>query len=205
MNILKKMALAFKIKLFYLHKGLIIFKPAMIDISKKAIIDVEKGFQFNKEWHFSRIIKNKTVGSLFVSNNGLFKCGKNVVFRSGCRASVNEGSELVIGENCLINSNTRIEAFTKISIGDNTIISEEVFIRDSNNHRVKQSGYKMSEPITIGKNVWIGMRAIILPGVTIGDGSIIAAGAVVTKDVPSRTLVGGCPAKVIKEDISWER
>lgn len=205
MNIVKKMVLVFKIKYSYLHKGLIIFRPAMVDISKKAIIDTEKGFRFNKEWHFLRIMKNKTIGSIFVSKNGLFKCGKNVVFRSGCRVSVNEGAELTVGENCLINSNSKIETFTKISIGNNTIISEEVFIRDSNNHRIKQNGYKVSERITIGNNVWIGMRAIILPGVTVGDGSVIAAGAVVTKDVPSKTLVGGCPAKVIKENVSWER
>ena len=51
----------------------------------------------------------------------------------------------------------------------------------------------------IGKNVWIGSRSVILPGVTIGDGAIVAAGAVVTKDVPANTVVGGVPAKVIKE------
>ena len=51
----------------------------------------------------------------------------------------------------------------------------------------------------IGKNVWIGSRSVILPGVTIGDGAIVAAGAVVTKDVPTNTVVGGVPAKVIKE------
>lgn len=51
----------------------------------------------------------------------------------------------------------------------------------------------------IGKNVWIGSRSVILPGVTIGDGAIVAAGTVVTKDVPANTVVGGVPAKVIKE------
>ena len=205
MSVLKVMLQVLRTKPIYLCKGLAIFKPAMVDVSRKAIIDVKKGFQFNKEWHFSRIMKNKTIGSLFVSKKGTFKCGENVVFRSGCRVSINEGSILIIGKNCLINNNTKIETFSRISIGDNTIISEEVFIRDSNNHKIKQSGYKISEPITIGNNVWIGMRATILPGVTIGDGSIIAAGAIVTKDVPPRTLVGGCPARVIKENVLWER
>lgn len=53
-------------------------------------------------------------------------------------------------------------------------------------------------PVTIGNDVWIGMRSIIMPGVNIGDGSVIGAGAVVTKDVPAYAIVGGVPAKVIK-------
>lgn len=58
--------------------------------------------------------------------------------------------------------------------------------------------------VNIGNKVWIATNAIILPGVTIGDGAIIAAGAVVTKDVPSRSMVAGVPAKVIKENVEWK-
>lgn len=54
-------------------------------------------------------------------------------------------------------------------------------------------------PIRIGKKVWIGANATVVPGVSIGDGAVIAAGAVVTKDVPARTVVAGVPAKVVKE------
>ena len=56
----------------------------------------------------------------------------------------------------------------------------------------------------IGDHVWIGARAVVLKGVTIGDGAVIAAGAVVTHDVPAHTLVGGVPAKIIKQNIVWE-
>ena len=59
-------------------------------------------------------------------------------------------------------------------------------------------------PIVIGNHVWIGARAIILKGVIIGDGAIIAAGAVVTHDVPAYTLAGGVPAKVIREGVEWK-
>ena len=62
----------------------------------------------------------------------------------------------------------------------------------------------MSSPIKIGNHVWIGMDAKILSGVTIGDGAIIAAGAVVTKDVPAYSLAAGCPAKVVRENVVWE-
>ena len=60
-----------------------------------------------------------------------------------------------------------------------------------------------SAPITIGDRVWIGCRAIILAGVTIGEGSVVAAGSVVTRDVPPGTLVAGNPAKVIRETGPW--
>ena len=59
-------------------------------------------------------------------------------------------------------------------------------------------------PITIGENVWIGCRALILKGVTIGDGAVVAAGAVVTKDVPANCVVAGNPAKIIKENVVWQ-
>ena len=82
-------------------------------------------------------------------------------------------------------------------------ISEDVIIRDSDNHELLYEGYRKSAPIWIGDHVWIGMRTMILKGVTIGEGAVIAAGAVVTRDVPPYTLVGGVPAKVIKENIHW--
>lgn len=78
-----------------------------------------------------------------------------------------------------------------------------MIIRDSDNHTIHYDGFEKSKPIIIGNHVWIGMRATILKGVTIGDGAIIAAGAVVTKDVPARCLVAGVPARVIKENIEW--
>ena len=65
-------------------------------------------------------------------------------------------------------------------------------------------GEQKAQPITIGKHVWIGQNAMILKGVNIGDGAVIAAGAVVTKDVPAGCLAAGVPAKVIKKDVIWK-
>ena len=62
---------------------------------------------------------------------------------------------------------------------------------------------KIMKPVLIGNNVWVGCRAIILKGVTIGEGAVVAAGAVVTKDVPPFTLVAGNPARVIREVKGW--
>lgn len=68
-------------------------------------------------------------------------------------------------------------------------------IRNLDNHGIVCDGYKKTDPIVIGDHVWIGIRALILKGVTIGDGAVIAAGAVVTKDVPPNTLYGGGTGK----------
>lgn len=94
-----------------------------------------------------------------------------------------------------------LECTQSVTIGDDVIIAEDVIIRDSDRHEISGSR-GMSASIVIGNHVWIGARAIILKGVTIGDGAVIAAGAVVTKDVPPRTLVGGVPARAIRE-VTW--
>ena len=82
-------------------------------------------------------------------------------------------------------------------IGDDVTISENVVIRDSDNHEIIRNGFTMDAPIVIGNHVWIGINATILKGVHIGSGSVIAAGSVVTKDVPDYALMAGVPAKQI--------
>ena len=122
---------------------------------------------------------------------------------SGSRLTVNKGASFIY-KSGYVNYETVIACFNKIEIGENVIIGERVQIRDSNNHEICYPGYKVSSPIRICNNVWIGLGAKILSGVTIGEGAIIAAGAVVTKDVPPHSLVGGCPAKILKENINWK-
>jgi acetyltransferase-like isoleucine patch superfamily enzyme len=91
-------------------------------------------------------------------------------------------------------------------IGDDTLIAGDVSIFDNTNHPVsptqRLSGERISAsdiaPVVIGCNVWIGMRSIVMRGVTIGDNSVVAAGSVVTKSVPPNTLVAGNPAAPIR-------
>lgn len=122
---------------------------------------------------------------------------------TGSLISVEENAELRLSSG-FINSGAKIYCFEKIIIGNDVKISEEVILRDSDNHEILYEGYQKSAPIVIGDHVWIGMRATILKGVTIGEGAIVAAGAVVTRDVPPHALVGGVPAKVLKENINWK-
>ena len=119
---------------------------------------------------------------------------------TGCHVTVNENAKLEFGSG-YINSGVTIDCFESISIGSDVAISKGVTIRDSDNHRI--NGAEMTQPVVIGNHVWIGLNATILKGVRIGDGAVVAAGAVVTKDVEPNTLVGGVPAKLIKRDIHW--
>lgn len=101
-----------------------------------------------------------------------------------------------------INENVQIICGEKITIGEDCNIGRDVIIRDYDGHSIDPA-LPFSCPIHIGDHVWIGQRAMILKGVNIGDGAVIAAGAIVTHDVPARTLVAGVPAKVIRENVNW--
>lgn len=113
-----------------------------------------------------------------------------------------EGGKLELGSG-FFNSNVKIRCKDNIKVGNNVAISHDVTIMDSDAHQVEYEGYKSTKPIIIEDNVWIGSRALILKGVTIGKGAIVAAGSVVTKDVPPNSMVVGVPAKVIKENVKW--
>lgn len=125
---------------------------------------------------------------------------------TGTRITVGKNAKLTFGAKSFISVNSRILCTNKIEIGDNCAISWDVEILDSDIHNVIENGKLNDEsaPIKIGNHVWIGSKATILKGVSIGDGAIIAAGSVVVKDVPEKTLVGGCPAAVIKKDVDWK-
>lgn len=114
---------------------------------------------------------------------------------------------LTIGADCWINIRLLLNLGAPITIGDRAAIGHEVMLL-TESHKVgpaeRRAGAVIAQPVTIGRGVWIGARTTILPGVTIGDGVIIASGSVVTKDVPSNVVVGGVPAKVIKELTSDE-
>ena len=139
---------------------------------------------------------------LKIMEEGVFKFSKNLDIHTGAYISVDKNANLEI-KGGYINNDVRIYCFNSITIGENVAIAEDVIIRDSDNHPINNDYKGVSRPIIIGDKVWIGMRATILKGVVIGDGAIIAAGAVVTKDVSPGALVGGVPAKLIKKDVIW--
>lgn len=110
---------------------------------------------------------------------------------------------LAIGNNTSLNYRTIISAEQKVIIGNNCMIAEETKIYDNNSHNVDFRNRKLKpedvSPVVIGDNVWIGMNSIILKGVNIGNGSVIAAGSVVTKNISPMMVAGGNPAVEIKK------
>lgn len=109
------------------------------------------------------------------------------------------GRNITIGKNVFINSCCNFQDQGSITIGDGSLIGHKAMLATLN-HGLEpyDRGSLYPAPIIIGKNVWVGASATILPGVTIGDNAIIAAGAVVTKDVSANKIVAGVPARVIK-------
>ncbi len=109
---------------------------------------------------------------------------------------------LKVGERCRFNIEMLLNLGAEIEIGNNVGFGHQVAIL-TEGHAIGtpeyRSGEKHQRPVKIGNGCWLGARVTILPGVTIGDGSVVAAGAVVTKDVPPNCLIGGVPAKVLRE------
>ncbi|HBC46547.1 MAG TPA: acetyltransferase [candidate division Zixibacteria bacterium] len=118
-----------------------------------------------------------------------FTDGKPAVLEIGNRTSVGDGTQIHCGES--------------IKIGNDVLISWDVNILDHDYHS-SGGGKVMPRPVVIEDEVWIGIRCLILKGVTIGKGAIIGAGSVVTRDVPPYTFAAGNPAKAIKKMPSWK-
>lgn len=143
---------------------------------------------------------------------GRLSVGDDSIIHANISYDSPEGS-VVVGDRCYI-GRSHIVCHTRVSLGNDVVISWGVTIVDHNSHSVEWR-YRKNDildwakgqkdwsnvhisPVTIEDRVWIGFNAIILKGVTLGEGAIVAAGAVVTKDVPPYTVVAGNPAQVIR-------
>jgi acetyltransferase-like isoleucine patch superfamily enzyme len=141
-------------------------------------------------------------GRVHVSGTANIKLGKRCRLGMEVELRTVEAGRIHIGEDTRLNRGCTLTSYAQIRIDDFTIIGEFVSIRDAN-HGLKR-GEPMRyqphtcKPILIGRDVWIGRGSCILPGVTIGEGAVIGANSVVTRDVPDFAIAGGVPAKVIK-------
>ena len=134
---------------------------------------------------------------------GIFKyAGDNINIEKG--VCFGDGSQAEIGDNSKIGIDFELLGPAMFKIGNNVMIGPEV-IFITINHKfdrldtpIRMQGHYAAEAITIGDDAWIGARAIILPGIIVGKGAIVAAAAVVTKNVPEYAIVAGNPARVVK-------
>jgi acetyltransferase-like isoleucine patch superfamily enzyme len=121
----------------------------------------------------------------------------NCQFFSGVRLEVGKGAVIRIGNGTYLNRGTLVVAHDRVEIGRLCKIAWDVVIMDTDQHVIPQMENR-NLPVVIGDEVWIGCRVIILKGVTIGARSVIAAGAVVTKNIPPDSVAAGVPARVIQ-------
>ncbi len=203
-NPIKTIFVYLKQKFYKKNKSIndfLIYKGTQVILGKNSKIINNGRFYLGYVWPKPKYIPQKSL--LTLDENSRLIIGNFFYVVSGCHIAINKNATLKIGSG-YIHSGATIDCSKRIEIGNDTIISKDVIIRDSDSHHIVSHPHISTQPIKIENHVWIGVRATILKGVTIGKGSIIAAGAVVTKDVPRNCLVGGVPAKIIKKNVEWE-
>jgi acetyltransferase-like isoleucine patch superfamily enzyme len=141
-----------------------------------------------------------------IRRNALISIGARTTLwpdiKLSCAGGPGKVARLKIGKRCSIGDRTEIHCGESVAIGDRVIIAWDCNILDRDYHSVDAT-QERTAPVSIGNDVWIGCRSIVLKGVNIGDGAVVAAGSVVTKDVPAHTLVAGNPAEIKKEVAGW--
>lgn len=190
-----------------IHKSnIFLARSAKIEMEEKSF------FEINRQDYLTTGEKS----ALYIAENGILKISGSFTMHGGSKIMIHKGGVVEIGNHSYLNGGS-VECSSNISIGEECAIANGVRILDNSWHDVSgtnkgyenddalrvKNGYCSIRPVKIGNHVWIATNAIVLPGVTIGDGAIIAAGAVVTKDVPERCMVAGVPAKVIREGVKW--
>ena len=171
-----------------------------IDLRHGAIIDASKG---RLNFGGKRNNKSKMETRLLIEENAklVINGERSILYNSDIQ--VFTGATLAMGKGAC-NSGLQIVCADEITIGNNTYIGRDVWIRDNNGgHHIIQTGYTDKAPVHIGDYVWIGSNVQIMKGVTIGDGAVIAGNSVVTSNIPAHAMASGNPAKVVAENITW--
>lgn len=140
-----------------------------------------------------------------ISQADRISIGSQTVISGNCTITCSANASICMGDQCTIGSYNHITACNEIIIGNGVLTGPQVLITD--NSHGENSAVDMDKPakrkiyskgkVVIGNNVWIGEKASILPGTTIGDGAVVGANSVVTRDVPSYSIVVGSPARVV--------
>lgn len=154
--------------------------------------------EYGKNCFIQKSVSIRYPGNIYLKDH--VHIGRNVELNSEFR-----DSSLIIKSNVQVNRNTRIDFSGNVVINENVVISEgsKIF---SHSHGYDPHSRPIKKPLEIGENVWVGSNVIILENVNvIGKNSLIAAGSVVTKDVPPNCVVGGNPARILKENINMHQ
>ena len=181
---------------------------SVFDIHPSARIDIKAPFIYGnnpvKGLRMPTCLRMEARTTLEIHGGPLTRYGDGPYnLRYGAYIEIVNGGKLTIGQGAA-NVGLTIMCANEVTIGNGVRIGRDVSIRDWNGpHVIINDHYKNHAPVHIGDRVWLCTGCTIMPGVTIGEGSVVAANSTVTKDVPPYSLVGGSPAKVIKENIEW--
>lgn len=181
---------------------------AVFDIHPSAKIVVKAPFLFGnnpvKGLRIPTCLRMEANTSLEIHDGPLTRYGKGPYnLRYGAYIEIVNGGKLTIGQGAC-NVGLTIMCAKEITIGNGVRIGRNVSIRDWNGpHVIINEHYRNHAPVHVEDRVWLCTGCTIMPGVTVGEGAVVAANATVTKDVPPYSLVGGSPARVLKENIEW--
>ena len=165
------------------------------EIMKEQFKCLEKLYDFNNKRPSELDKRNALLKEMFA------EIGENCYIEPPFHAN-HAGRHVHFGKNVYANFNLTCVVDTHIYVGDNTMFGPNCVLATAGhpiNPELREKGYQYNMPIHIGKNCWLGAGVIVLPGITIGDNSVIGAGSVVTKDIPSNVIAFGNPCKVIRE------
>ncbi|NNJ27572.1 WcaF family extracellular polysaccharide biosynthesis acetyltransferase [Alienimonas chondri] len=124
------------------------------------------------------------------------KVGMGLVMKPYVR--VKDPRNLTIGDYCWIGEDVWIDNLAHVTLGDDVCLSQGVYLCTGSHDHTRPTFDLITAPITIEDQAWVGAKSVLMPGVTVGAGAVVAAGSIVTKDVPAGMIVGGNPAKVLK-------
>lgn len=209
------MGLSRRIKDYFRKKIRFLIRAEIHFFEYEKANELQLGYQKCASYD-SKTVRIEPCTSIFNNQNdkNKIRLGNNTWLR-GQIMILKHGGEVIIGEDCFIGENTKIWSSVKIQIGNRVLISHNVNIHDNISHPLDskerhkdflhvrfiglQNEMDISEKeIIIGDDVWIGFNCTILKGVTIGDGAIIGANTLITKDVPAYAVVVGNPPQIIK-------
>jgi acetyltransferase-like isoleucine patch superfamily enzyme len=141
-----------------------------------------------------------------MSGPGEYRLGRGSCLREGARLYVGPGATLTLGSGAAIGARSVVNVTQSLTVGTGSQVSWQCQVLDSDFHEITDdegATRPSSAPVIIGEHVLVGTGALVLKGVTLGDGAIVAAGSVVTRDVPPRTVVAGNPARPVGTAADW--
>lgn len=185
-----------KLSSLFLPKGRVVFQK-----HKKGKLHIQGKFIFG----YSLFRSTKLESRLYIGENANLFINGSVDIGYGSDIELFNNSELILSDGVASNIGLTVICANKITIGKNVKIGRNVTIRDNNGgHYINRQGYKNSKPIVIEDKVWLCEGCTIMSGVKIGEGAIIGANALVTRNVPAHAMVVGNPAQIVDQNILWK-